>query len=145
MSPKRPWWLLALGSLIAVTAFGSWGCCSVRCCGSVAKIVVVSPTADGVSVDPVVISKEAGQEIVWRLPAESTISNVAITLAKNPDPFVACQTTEGICHIACENRLCPSGPVNPALYPPKAGTYYGYVFGRPGSAASADPGFIIRP
>jgi hypothetical protein len=142
MSLKGRWWPIALGSLVAVTTLGSLGCCSVRCCGSVVKIVVVSPTADGVSVDPVVISKKAGQEIVWKLPAESTISNVAITLAGNPDPFAACQTTEGVCHIACENRLCPSGPINPALEPPKS---YGYLFERPVTAASADPGFIIRP
>jgi hypothetical protein len=113
----------------------------MKCRESTARIVVVTE-GDGVSIDPIVISTGAHQEILWKLPAESTISSVAITLARNPDPFVACQTTEGVCHIACENRLCASGPINPTLEPPKN---YGYTFARPVSAASADPGFIIRP
>ncbi len=142
MSCQRRWWVLALGSLIAVIALGSWGCCSVRCCESFARIVVVSSTADGVSIDPIVISKKRGQEILWKLPPESTISNVAITLGEKPVPFVACQTSEGVCHIACENRLCVSGPISPTLEPPKA---YEYTFAHPVSAASLDPGIRIDP
>lgn len=141
MFPKSRGSLLALGSLIALTALGSWGCCSVHCCESFARIVVVSAT-DGATPDPVVISKGRRQEILWKLPAESTISNVAITLGRNPAPFVACQTTEDVCHIACENRLCASGPISPTLEPPKS---YEYTFAHPVSAASLDPGFRIDP
>lgn len=146
MSPKHPWWHLALGSLIAVAAFGSWGCCTVtRCDTKPRNQLVLVMEADKVSIDAIVISKSAGHEIVWRLPAESTISSVAITLDGKPDPFVACRTTEGVCHISCENGLCSSGPVNPAVSPPESGILYDYVFARPTSAASADPRIIIRP
>jgi hypothetical protein len=135
--------LLALGSLLAVTALGSWGCCSVHCCESFARIAVVSSTGM-VPGPPVVISKKRGQEILWKLPADATISDVAITLAGKPSPFVACQITEGVCHIACEDKLCSSGPINPALEPPSSGIYYDYVF-RSGSTASLDPGIRIDP
>lgn len=141
MSSQRRWWLTALGLLIALTALGSWGCCSVHCCESFARIVVVS-AADKASPDPVVISKGRGQEILWKLSAESTISNVAITVGEKPVPFVACQTAEGVCHIACENRLCASGPISPTLEPPKS---YEYTFAHPVSAASLDPGIRIDP
>jgi hypothetical protein len=134
-------WTLALGSLLALTIFGSWGCCSVRCCESFARIVVVSPNLDA---PETVISKKRGQEILWKLPAESTVSNVAITLAGKPAPFVACETTEGVCRIACEDKLCASGPISPGLEVPSEGIYYAYVF-QAGSSASLDPGIRIDP
>jgi hypothetical protein len=117
----------------------------VTCCDTKPRnqLVLVSD-ADKPSIDPIVISKSAGHQIVWRLPAESTIANIAITLGEKPVPFEACETAEGICRIACQNGLCASGPINPVLSPPEGGILYEYVFARPTSAASADPGFIIR-
>lgn len=146
MSPKRPWWILALGSLITLTAFGSWGCCTVKCCEKQPhNQLVLVREGDKVSSDPIVISKSAGHEIAWTLPAESTIAYVAITLGSNPAPFEGCATTEEVCRIACEHRLCSSGPISPGVNPPLHGEiYYDYVFQHAGSA-SADPGIIIRP
>jgi hypothetical protein len=146
MSPKHPWRLPALGSLIAVIAFGSWGCCTVKCCEKQPhnQLVLVGE-GDKVSSDPIVISQAAGHEIAWTLPADSTIAYVAISLAEGrPVPFEGCTTTEGVCRIACEHRLCSSGPVRSAVHPPPDGIYYDYVFQHAGSA-SADPGIIIRP
>jgi hypothetical protein len=146
MSPKRRWSLLALGSLSALVFVGSWGCCSVTCCDKKPRNqLVLVLDGDKPSIDPIVISKDAGHEIVWKLPAESTITYVAITLSGKPVPFVACDTTEGICRIACQDGLCSSGAVNPALDPPKGGVYYDYVFAHSGGGASADPGFRIDP
>lgn len=147
MAPKRPWWLLALGSLTAVTAFGSWGCCTVPCCEKKPhNQLVLVKDADKISIDPIVISKSAGHEVAWRLQAESTIAYVAITLDEGkPAPFEGCATTEGVCRIACEHQWCSSGPISPGVNPPLHGEiYYGYVFQHAGSA-SADPGIIIRP
>ncbi|HEU5250475.1 MAG TPA: hypothetical protein VFW15_10865 [Thermoanaerobaculia bacterium] len=145
MSSERRWgWPLALVSLTTVTVLGTSGCCTVKCCESTARIIVVSDT-DTVPVDPIVISKKAKQEIVWRLPAKSTISNVAITLGKNTAPFEGCETTEGLCRIACHNGACASGAVNASLVVPNQGLYYGYAFARPASAASKDPGIRIDP
>jgi hypothetical protein len=135
--------LFALGSLLAATALGSWGCCSVKCCESFARIAVASPTGEPPA-SLVVISKKRKQEILWRLPATSTTSNVAITLAGKPAPFVACATAEGVCHIPCEHTLCASGPIAPALDVPSGGIYYEYAF-QSGSSASLDPGIRIDP
>lgn len=134
---------LVLGTLLTLAALGSWGCCSVRCCDKTAGLVLVSPS-DGVSSDPIVISKKRHQEILWKLPAESTIQFVAITLAGNPAPFEGCTTTEGVCRIACGHGLCSSGPISAAVDPPSTGIYYGYAF-QHGSSASADPGIRIDP
>jgi hypothetical protein len=143
MVPKSTGSFLALGSLLAVTALGSWGCCSVKCCESFARIVVASPSGEPPAAS-VVISKKRKQEILWELPAASTTTNVAITLAGKPAPFVACETAEDVCRIACEHRLCASGPINPALDPPSGGVYYEYAF-QSGSSASLDPGIRIDP
>ncbi len=135
---------LFLGTLLTVAALGSWGCCSVRCCDKTAGLVLVS-VSDEVSSDPVVISKKRHQEILWKLPAESTIQYVAITLdAGKPAPFEGCTTTEGVCRIACGHGLCSSGPISAAVEPPRDGIYYGYVF-QHASSASADPGIRIDP
>lgn len=135
---------LFLGSLLTVAALGSWGCCSVRCCDRTAGLVLVSPS-DGVSSDPIVISRKRHQEILWKLPAESTIQFVAITLdGGKPAPFEGCTTTEGVCRIACGHGLCSSGPISAAVVPPRDGIYYGYVF-QHAASASADPGIRIDP
>ncbi|HEY6066820.1 MAG TPA: hypothetical protein VIY96_11735 [Thermoanaerobaculia bacterium] len=143
MSRKSGGSLLVLGSLLAVTALGAWGCCSVKCCDSFARIGVASPGGEAPG-ETLVISKKRHQEILWKLPDGSTISEVAITLGEHPAPFVACQTSSAICHIACEHKLCASGPINPDLRPPSGGIYYAYVF-QSGSAASLDPGIRIDP
>ena len=144
MFAQRRWWLTALGSVIALTALGSWGCCSVRCCDKTAGLVLVSPS-DAVSSDPIVISKKRHQEILWKLPAESTIQYVAITLAGGqPAPFDSCETTERVCRIACEHRLCSSGAISPSVLPPHDGIYYNYAFQHAG-LASSDPGIRIDP
>jgi hypothetical protein len=137
-------WILALGSLLTVAALGSWGCCSVRCCDKTAGVVLVS-ASDEVSSDPIVISKKRHQEILWKLPAESTIQYVAITLGEGkPAPFEGCTTTEGVCRIACGHGLCSSGAISPAVVPPHGGIYYAYVF-QHASSASSDPGIRIDP
>lgn len=124
--------------------FGSGGCCTLKCRQATAPIVDVT-SADGVSRDPVVISKSAGQSILWRLPSGSTVSRIAITLGGNPAPFEDCQTTEGYCRIACHERVCASGPIAPSLEVPRAGLYYAYAFEHAAGAASSDPGIRIDP
>ncbi|MDQ5871758.1 MAG: hypothetical protein M3547_06075, partial [Acidobacteriota bacterium] len=141
MVSRNRWRPIALGFLIAVTAFGSWGCCTARYCENTAGVVLVSPD-DKVSNETIVISKKRKQEILWKLPAESTVQNVAITLGGNPPPFEGCETTEGVCRIPCERRLCSSGAINPGLSPPSGGIYYAYVFQHP-AGASSDPGIRI--
>jgi hypothetical protein len=141
MVPERRGSFLVLGALLAVTALGSWGCCSARCCDKTAGLAVVSPS-DEVSPDPIVISKKAHQEILWKLPAESTIRYVVITLAEKPAPFERCATVEGFCRIACEGGFCASGPINEAVVPPAE---YSYVFERTTGEASADPIIRIDP
>jgi hypothetical protein len=143
MSPKRRWWSLILVSLIAVAAIGSWGCCTVKCREATAPLVFVSEP-DRVSRDPIVISKMAKQEIVWRLSAGSTITSIDISLGAHPAPFENCATSEKVCRIACQNRACVSGAINPSLDVPKGGIYYAYAFARPG-AVSSDPGIRIDP
>jgi hypothetical protein len=147
MAPKRRWWVPALVLLILVAIIGSWGCCTVTCCERKPRNqLVLVVDGDKPSIDPIVISKKAEHEIVWKLPAESTIANVTITLGRNPAPFVGCQTSEGVCRIACQDRLCISGPINAALVVPESGRlYYEYAFTRPVTGASADPGIEIRP
>jgi hypothetical protein len=130
--------------MIALAAIGSWGCCTVRWCDPKERIVIVKLSARGVSADPVVISKSKHQQILWKLPSGSPYTNVAIELGSNLEPFVACDTSEGICRIACENRLCLSGSINPLLTVPPKGLYYKYGFGGP-TATSSDPGFRIDP
>ena len=137
-------WTLALGSLFTVTALGSWGCCSVRCCDKTAGLVLVT-ASDGVSSDPIVISKKRHQEILWKLPADSTIQYVAITLDEGkPAPFEGCTTTEGLCRIACGHGLCSSGPISASVMPPHGGIYYNYAF-QHAASASLDPGIRIDP
>ncbi len=143
MASKRPWRLLAFRSVIATAAIGSWGCCSVKWCDTQPRNqLVIVLDADKVSADPIVVSQKARHEIVWRLPAESTIGHVEIVLAGKPAPFERCETVEGVCRIACSSGLCSSGPVTAAVRPPAE---YGYVFARPGSAASLDPTIRIDP
>jgi hypothetical protein len=134
--------------MIALAAIGSWGCCSVTCCDKKPRnqLILVSPAADAVQPDTAVISKMAHEEIVWKLPAGSTITNVAIELAGKPAPFVSCQTAGGLCHIACANALCVSGPIDPSLsVPTKPGPYYAYHFEKSPAQASSDPGIRIDP
>ncbi len=111
------------------------------------QLIFVSPTEDRVSLETAVISKKLQQEIVWKLPAGSTITSVSIILAGKPAPFLACRPNEGRCHISCANRLCASGPIDPSLPVPekKPGPYYEYGFARGPSQASLDPGFRIDP
>ncbi|SRR6266566_2143969 len=150
MSSKRRWWLTALGSLIALTALGSWGCCSVTCCDKRARnqLVLVSADGDKVSIDPIVVSQRLRHEIVWRLPAESTIASIAITPRDKTGPawtpFERCEMTADVCRIACVQRVCMSGAVNPAP-PVTKPIYYDYAFTHPVTGASLDPGIRIDP
>jgi hypothetical protein len=128
----------------AALLLGSGGCCTLKCREATAPIVDVE-SADRVSRDPVVISKRAGQSIVWRLPSGSTISRIAITLGGNPAPFEDCQTTEGYCRIACHDRTCASGPIVPSLEVPGGGLYYAYAFEHAAGTVSSDPGIRIDP
>ena len=136
-------WALVLGSLLAVSALGTWGCCTVKCCEKTAGLVLVS-ASDAVSADPIVISKKRHQEILWKLPGDSTIQYVAITLEGKPAPFEGCTTAEGVCRIACGHGLCSSGPISAAVMPPHGGIYYGYAF-QHAASASTDPGIRIDP
>src|SRR5437867_4392027 len=130
MFPKNRGSLLVLGSLLTVTTLGSWGCCSVTWCDPAARIVIVKAkdAARTGPANPTVISKKKHQQIAWTLPSGSPYTNVAINLGGHPEPFVACETTNGVCHIACEHRVCLSGSINPLLAPPAGGTYYDYDF-----------------
>ncbi|HEX9148321.1 MAG TPA: hypothetical protein VF958_04085 [Thermoanaerobaculia bacterium] len=149
MSPKRRWWLLALVSLIAIAAIGSWGCCSVKCCETKPRNqLVLVPSTEMVSPDVIAISWHAHQEIVWKLESGSNIRSVDIRLEGKPKPFAACDVTkEGLCKIACGNGLCLSGPIDPALPQPREKPYphYKYEFGKSDSTASADPEIRIDP
>lgn len=148
-------WALVIGSLLAVGALGTWGCCTVTCCGSKPRTplpVVVKDDRGGVDIETIVISKSKHEEIVWLLPAGSKIERVQITLGGKPRPFVRCDDSgeTGICAIPCEHRLCFSGPINPKLKPPEVGPpeyggrgiYYAYAFA---PTESADPGIRIDP
>ena len=147
-------WTLVLGSVLAVTILGSWGCCSVTCCGSKPRTplpVVVKDDKGGVDLETIVISKSKHEEVVWLLPAGSKIERVEITLGGKPRPFVRCDDkTAGACGISCEHGLCFSGPINPKLKPPDVappeyggrGIYYAYGFA---PIASSDPGIRIDP
>lgn len=141
MAPERRGSFLVLGALLTVTALGSWGCCSVRCCDKTAGLVVVSPTGEA-DPDPIVISKRRHQEILWKLSAGSTFASVAITLDRNPPPFERCETAEGVCRIACQSGFCSSGPISEAVVPP---VEYKYVFQGPTGEVSADPIIRIDP
>jgi len=151
MSSQRRWWLGALGSMIALAAIGSWGCCSVTCCDKKPRnqLILVSPTADAVQPDVAVISKMAREEIVWKLPDGSTITHIdIIPKAPTPDtkPFEKCQMTQNVCRIDCKDGLCPTGAINPALNPTKEQSfYYDYGFKRLAATASTDPGIRIDP
>lgn len=138
--PRRS---ITFGVLISAMALGSWGCCTARNCENTAGVVTVSGM-DAVSNDMIVISKKKKQEILWRLPADSTIRYVAISLGGNPAPFEMCEAAAGACRIPCERRVCASGPINPSLDPPPGGITYSYVFERP-EGASADPTIRIDP
>ncbi|HEX9690403.1 MAG TPA: hypothetical protein VGB47_15160 [Thermoanaerobaculia bacterium] len=148
MSHKRRWSLLAF-ALFTATVFGSWGCCTVTCCETKPRNqLVIVLDGDKPSIDPIVVSKGAGHEIVWKLPAESTITHVAITprdrSAPEQLPFERCESVAGACRIACEHGVCLSGRVNPSLFVPKS-IYYDYIFQRPEAKASADPTIRIDP
>jgi hypothetical protein len=149
MSSQRRWWLGALGSMIALAAIGSWGCCSVTCCDKKPRnqLVLVS-AADAVQPEDIAISWSARQEIVWKLQRGSTIAYVEIQLEGKPKPFDMCDmSTAGLCKISCRSGLCPSGPIDAALPKPKEKPYpyYKYGFHHLDSSASADPGFRIDP
>ncbi|PYQ34922.1 MAG: hypothetical protein DMF54_07060 [Acidobacteria bacterium] len=111
--------------------------------GPKGPFVVVSQTAAGASVDPIVISKGKHQQIVWRV--RDGITNVAIKIGENPaPPFVDCRTDAGICRIDCEHRLCFSGSINPLLAVPPS-RYFDYDFASSTAQASSDPGIRIDP
>jgi hypothetical protein len=139
-SPGR--WTLALGTLITASALATVGCCTVKWCDPAERIVIVKEqdTRSGPYVR-ITISKSKHQQIAWKLASGSAFTNVAIQLGSNPEPFVACETSGGICHIPCEHGVCLSGSINPALHPPLD---YEYAFAGP-SAASTDPGIRIDP
>ena len=150
--------LIALGSLLTVTALGSWGCCSVRCCDTKARdqlVVVTTKTAneDEVPNPEIVISKMKNHQVVWLLPQGSTIRHIDLKLRENQDPipgmkwppFEVCGPNATVCSIACTDLICRSGRINPALEPPKKGIYYDYTFGRGEGQASLDPGIRIDP
>jgi len=142
MSSPRRWWLPALSTVIALGAVGSWGCCTMHH-GPKGPFVVVSQTAAGASVDPIVISKGKHQQILWRV--RDGITNVAIKIGENPaPPFVDCRTDAGICRIDCEHRLCFSGSINPLLAVPPS-RYFDYDFASSTAQASSDPGIRIDP
>jgi hypothetical protein len=158
MFPKSRGSLLALGSLLMVTALGSWGCCSVKCCDTKPRdqLVVVttkSATEDEVPNPKAVISKMKNHQVVWLLPSESTIRHIELTL--KPDqpsspgvkwpPFEVCGSDASVCSIACTDLVCRSGRINPRLEPPKQGLYYDYTFSRADGQASLDPGIRIDP
>lgn len=143
MSPKRRRWLSAL-VFVSPLLLGTWGCCSLKCRQNTAPILDVSST-DTVPVEEVRISKKAHQQVVWRLPSGSTVSNVAITLGGHPAPFENCVASEGYCRIACCNRSCVSGAINPTLDVPPGGIYYAYAFDHSPPATSSDPGIRIDP
>ena len=140
---SRGRWALVIGSLFVVSALGTWGCCSLRCCDKTAGLVLVS-ASDAVSTDPIVISKKRHQEILWKLPGDSTIQYVAINLEANPAPFEGCTTADGVCRIACGHGLCSSGPISAAVMPPHSGISYGYSF-QHAASASSDPSIRIDP
>jgi len=144
MSSQRRWWLGVLSSMIALAAIGSWGCCTVRWCDPAARIVIVKVDARLLSsTEPIVISKSKHQQIAWKLSSGSPYTSVAIKLGGHLEPFVACETSAGVCHIACEHGLCLSGSINPLLAVPPA-TYYEYQF-EGARATSTDPGIRIDP
>jgi hypothetical protein len=149
MVPRSRGSLLALGSLLAITALGSWGCCSVTCCDNQPRnqLVLVPPETDGVKIPDIVIRKSLHQEVVWKLAEGSSFTNVAITLAGKAAPFTRCQTDRGVCHLSCTGGLCASGPIDPNLPVPekKPGPYYDYHFEGPQGQASLDPGIRIDP
>jgi hypothetical protein len=137
-------WTRIVGCVLTVAALGLWGCSSARGREAKARIIVVKVNARLLdSTEPIAISKSRHQEIVWRLPPGSSFTNVAIDLAGKPNPFVACETSEGVCHIPCEHRSCPSGAINPSLTVPPP-VLYEYSLAGP-SAASSDPGIRIDP
>jgi hypothetical protein len=137
-------WTLALGSLLTVTALGSWGCCSAGRYDTKARILLKVDARLLSSTEPIVISKGKHQEIVWKLQPGSPYTNVAITLGGHPEPFVSCKTEANVCHIACEHGLCFSDSINPLLKVPEPGIYYEYRLEGQG-AASSDPGIRIDP
>ena len=135
-------WTLALGSLLTVAALGSGACCSVPC-DPAGQLIVVKEKETRDAYQLIVISKGRHQQIVWKLSSGSSWTHVAITLAEHPAPFVNCVTDGGVCKIACENRLCYSGSIDPAL--PVPSTTYDYRFRGPGGEVSSDPGIRIDP
>ena len=134
---------LALGTVLAVTVLGIWGCCSVPC-DPQGKLIVVDEKDTKNLYKLIVISKEKHQQIVWKLSSGSSWTKVAIDLGGHPAPFVNCVTSSGVCEIACEHRLCYSGSIDPTLPVPPPITYE-YEFRGPGGEASADPGIRIDP
>ena len=141
-------WALALGSLLTVTALGSWGCCSVTCCDNQPRnqLVLVSDLdADWDKIKEIVIKKSLNQEIVWKLTAQSTIAYLEVTPrapATDPKPFENCQMNKNVCWIVCKDGLCPSGAITLNVVKP---VYYDYTFKRSTTQASADPGIRIDP
>lgn len=148
---SRGRWALVLGSLLAVGALGTWGCCTVRCSPGGRALVKVDARLLG-SHEPIVLSKKKHDEIVWKLEPGSPYTRVAIELKGHPDPFVSCKTEAGICWIPCDRqtdnehaaRFCFSDSINPLLDVPTSGIYYDYHFNGT-TATSSDPGIRIDP
>ena len=147
MSSKGRWTLM-LGSLLAVSALGTWGCCTVTCCDNKPRnqLVLVSDLdADWEKIKEIVIKKSLYQEIVWKLASQSTVARVEITPrapATDTKPFENCQMTENVCWIVCKDGLCPSGAIALNVVRP---VYYDYTFKRNTGQASSDPGIRIDP
>jgi hypothetical protein len=142
-SPGR--WALALGILITASVLGVWGCCTVKWCDPQEERIVTVKEKDAKADEyyETAISKMKHQQIVWKLSSGSTWTHVAIRLAGQPPPFVACEVSGDLCNIPCRNHVCLSGSINPALNPPPS-LKYGYVFSSAG-ATSSDPGIRIDP
>ena len=151
MASRRLWRAFTIGSLVAVTIPGVWGCSSARSRHS--RIVVVEDLGKGTTKD-IVISKKRKQKIQWPFPSGLTIDHIEITLrsGQHPSgrhwpPFQKCGADPNVCSIPCDvgHRRCKTGPIHPDLEPPVIdGLAYDCRFIL-SSGAPADPGIRILP